>query len=54
MLQFNKTIQTTCNSVEEVAVAPGACCCCSCCCCVSTSVNGNASSSMSALGNSGN
>ena len=53
MLQFNQTIQTTCNVVEEVTVAPGACCCCSCCCCVSTSVNGNASSSITGLASNG-
>ena len=52
MLKFKKNVQITCNNIEEITVAPGACCCCSCCCCVSVGVGGDASSSVSLNPNS--
>lgn len=52
MLKFNKNLQNTCNTMEEVSIIPGACCCCcSCCCCVSVSTgSGDASSSATTPG----
>ncbi|MBU3090027.1 streptolysin S family TOMM toxin [Clostridium gasigenes] len=49
MLEFNQNMQNTCNNMEEVSVAPGACCCCSCCCCVAIGVNNGTASTSASL-----